>query len=157
MNRQALMKDLMTKGIGNVFLKNLCKTYEEIIYLPKVENNFMGDGILSKHGVTQGRHSSCIIFLFYISDMNESLSDANVDDFTEPENNLQLADDSIILAEHDYTMALKFDKIFEYTKKKYIVINNDKTRYTHFSDNLSLHGIFFDNGSVHPVDPKKGL
>ena len=156
LNRKTLLKDLMNKGIGNSFLKNLCKTYDEIIYLPKVESNMMGDGIISNHGVTQGRNSSGSLFSFYISDMSDCLNGLHLDDFTDPENLLQLADDSVILAEHEHTLASKFEKVYEYVKNKYIVVNNDKTRYLHFSDNPTLQDILFDNGSVQPVDPIKG-
>ena len=68
------MKDLMKDGIGSLFLKNLFNMYSIIHYLPKTSRNLMHDDpIISKHGVTQGRNSSCNIFSYYISDSRKAM------------------------------------------------------------------------------------
>ena len=88
--------------------------------------NVTDEQISADHGVTQGRHSSCNIFSFYISDMKESVRNLDIPDFTEPNHLLQLADDTLIMSEYEQSLALIFKKIFNYCERKYIVINMDK-------------------------------
>ena len=86
MNRPQLLKELKEQGIGSI-LKNM---YENI-YLLKIDSNVMDGQISADHGVTQGKHSLCNIFSFYISDMKESVRKPDIPDFTEPNNcNLQM-------------------------------------------------------------------
>ena len=49
------------------------------------------------------RHSLCSKFSFYISDMEESVCNLNIADFTEPNNLLQLVD------EYEQSLALIFN------------------------------------------------
>ena len=156
MNRPMLMKDLMKKGIGCGFLKNLFNIYEEVNYSPKTSYNMMGQPISADHGVTQGRNSSCNIFSFYISDMSEPLKNLNNHEFTEPENILQLADDTIILAENEDSLTLKFQKILEYTQSKYIIVNMDKTKYMQLAENPSFNELHLKNESIKAVNPQEG-
>ena len=60
-------------------------------------------------------------FPFYISDMSDPLKNLVIMDFTEPENCLQLSDDTLVMAE--YEDALKFRKLFGY-------IYEEKVHYT---------------------------
>ena len=54
-NRSTLLKKMMAKGIGHVFLKSLANIYQSTSYLPKISDNMLGDEIITSHGVTQGR------------------------------------------------------------------------------------------------------
>ena len=156
MNRPTLMKDLMEQEIGCIFLRSLNKMYEEINYSPKISRNMMGEPISANHGVTQGRNSSCNIFSFYISDMSNSLKNLDIIDFTDPENCLQFADDTVIMAEYEDCLLLKFRKLFDYTKRKYIIVNMDKTKYLHLTENPTLNDIKLDNESIEAVNPRDG-
>ena len=130
--------------------------YEKVNYLPKISDVKIGELIPADHGVTQGRHSSCNIFSFYISDMKDHLKNLLINDFTEPENLLQLADDSVIMAENKETLSMKFERILQYTKEKYISVNIDKTKYIHFIDNPTLTEIKIDDFTINPMNPKDG-
>ena len=157
MNRPTLMKDLMKKGIGDMCLKSLNNMYNEVNYSPKISNKMVGEAITTDHGVTQGRNSSCNIFSFYISDMCEPLKKQNdCIDFTEPENILQLADDTVILAEQEGSLVEKFAEIFKYTEKKYITINMDKTKYMNLTENPSLNDLKIGNTSIEAVSHSDG-
>ena len=109
--------------------------YKEINYSPKISRNMMGEPIPGNmmgepipgnmgepipgnHGVTHGRNSSCNIFSFYISDMSDTLKSLNMIDFTGPENSLQLSDDTLIMAEYENSLILKFRKIIWLCEKE---------------------------------------
>ena len=130
MNRPILIQDLIKKAIGAKFLNAINSMYQQVNYLPKISENLMGEPISSDHGVTQGRNSSASIFSFYTSDMNDPLEALNHTSFPDPDNMLQLADDTIILADSILSLCEKFDSLFSYAKKKYIVVNMSKTRFT---------------------------
>ena len=121
-----------------------------------VTRNMMGEPIPANHGVTQGKNSSCNIFSFYISDMSNSLKNLDIIDFTDPENCLQLVDDTVIMAEYEDSFVLKFRKLFDYTKRQYIIVNMDKTKYLHLTENPTLNDIKLDNESIEAVNPRDG-
>ena len=50
--------------------------------------------------------------------MKESVRNVNIPDFTDPNNLLQLADDTLIMSEYEQSLALIFKKIFNYCGKK---------------------------------------
>ena len=156
MNRQTLMKDLMRKDVGGTFLKSINSMYREINYLPKISDNLMGEAILADQDVTQGRDPSANLFSFYISDMNEPLNDLAATDFIDHQCMLQLADDTIILAESVNSLAQKCHIVFRYAKREFIVVNMRKTRYMHLIKNPSLNEIKLDTVSIKPVDSKDG-
>ena len=155
MNRPTLMRDMMKDGIGSTFLKNLNNMYSEIRYLPKISSHLMDDPIISEHGVTQGRTSSGNIFSYYISDMNEPMEDKGYVDFMLA-NLLQLADDSIVLADHVHSLSNKLVDVFGYCEEKFTVVNMDKTNYMEFSEKPKLECIEVGNRTIKPVDPKRG-
>ncbi len=155
MNRPTLMRNMMKDGIGSTFLKNLNNMYSEIRYLPKISSQLMDDPIMSEHGVTQGRTSSGNIFSYYISDMNEPMEDKDYTDFMLA-NLLQLADDSIVLADHIDSLSNKLADVFGYCDEKFTVVNMDKTNYMEFSENPSLECITVKGRVIKAVDPKDG-
>ena len=155
MNRPTLMQKMMKDGIGCIFLKNLYNMYKEIRYHPKISSNLMDEPILSEHGVTQGRNSSGNIFSYYISDMNEPMEGKGYVDFMLA-NLLQLADDSLILAELIKSLLLKFSNVFGYCADIFCIVNMDKTNYMEFSKEPSLDDLVVDGNVIKPVDPKMG-
>ena len=130
--------------------------YEKVLCLPKIDDNIMGKQLNAKHGVTQGKTSSRNIFSFYISDMSNQLKDMQVSDFTEPNNILQLDDDSLLMSEYERSLILLFKTIFNYAEQKFISINMDKTIYIYICKNPTLHELKFDNRSISAVDPEIG-
>ena len=155
MNRPRLMKDMMKDGIGSTFLRNLNNMYSEIRYLPKLSLNQMDDPIISEHGVTQGRASSGNLFSYYISDMSKPMDEKSYSDFMIA-NLLQLADDSIVLADNLKSLSLKLTDVLKYCQDKLTIVNMDKTNYMEFSDEPSLVSIEVEDQIIKPVDPKKG-
>ena len=155
MNRPTLLKNMMDDGFGSVFVKNLNNMYEQIQYLPKISTRILGDPIISDHGVTQGRSSSGNIFSYYISDMNDSFENDEHTDFMVA-SLLQLADDSVILAEQVASLTSKFERIFQYCDKKYIVANMLKTMYMELNENPYTEIINTGTTRILPVDPSSG-
>ena len=137
-------------------MKNLYYTYEYVYYQPEIEHNLMDEQIKADHGVTQGRHSSCKIFSFYISDMKGSLDIPYTMDFTHPNNLLQLADDALVMSENTESLILLFEKIFSYCKTKFITVNMDKTRFLQLSNDPYKESIAVGDRSISAVDPKDG-
>ena len=86
----------MDKGAGSKFTKAVASMYEQTSYIPKLCNK-MGESILAKHGVTQGRQTSTSFFRFEVQDMGKNINIPNsiINDY----NVLQLADDSALLVE----------------------------------------------------------
>ena len=116
----------------------------------------MDGQIKADHGVTQGRHSSCNMFSFYISDTKGSLDIPYTMDFTHPNNLLQLADDALVMSENTESLILLFEKIFSYCKTKFITVNMDKTRFLQLSNDPYKESIAVGDRSISAVDPKVG-
>ena len=154
-NRPALMTSMMDDGIGATFLKNLNNMYEQINYLTKTSSRMMDDPIISDHGVTQGRNSSSNIFSYYISDMNDPLENQGYDDFMKI-NLLQLADDSVLLAENIASLVSKFEKILHYCDLNFIIVNMMKTNFMEFSEKPRTESIQVNGRNIAPVDPNTG-
>ena len=47
-------------------------------------------------------------------------------------------------------------KLFDHTKRKYIIVNMDKTKYLHLTENPTLNDIKLDNESIEAVNPRGG-
>ena len=71
-------------------------------------------------------------------------------------NLLQLADDSLILAELIKSLLLKFSDTFGYCADIFCIVNMDKTNYMEFSKEPSLEDLVIDDNVIKPVDPKVG-
>ena len=133
-NRAQLLQDLMAKGCGTQYLHALSKMYMESFYVPKVSETKLGERIRSVDDVAQGRRSSTNYFSFFVSDMPICLKYLNTNDFLDPYNLIQLADDTLTLAEYYETLRQKFIAMFLYSKRKYQVPNVKKTYFAHFSE-----------------------
>ena len=157
LNRAILMSDLMEKGIGRKLLHALYTMYSNTSYTPKITNNLVGDPIITKYGVTQGRKSSGNLYAFAISDLPKSLNDGTLNDFMDPFCVAQLADDTTITAESLASQTIKFQKVIDYTKVKHQHINTKKTKYMHMScqpittpislnDNKIINAVEYNDG-----------
>ena len=132
-NRAQLLQYLMVKGRGTQYLHALSKMYMESFYVPKFSETQLGERIRSVHGDAQGRRSSTNYFSFFVSDMPIFLKYLNTNDFLDPYNLIQLADDTWTLAEYYETLRRqKFIAIFLYSK--YQVPNVKKMYFAHFSE-----------------------
>ena len=87
-------------------------------------NHFMYQkGIRSVHGVPQRRRPSTNYFSFSLSDMPFCLKYLNTNEFLDPYNLIQLADDTLTPAEYYETLRQKFIAMILYSKRKYQVQN----------------------------------
>ena len=156
-NRAQVIRDLIGKGCGKYLTRAITKMFTTSTYYPKLDGYNIGDGIETQHGVTQGRRSSGNLFSFYISDMKTVTQNLQTNDFMDPVNLAQLADDTASLAERIDSMALKLLSLFGYSSKKYQHPNIKKTLYCHCSENPSVEPIKIDEQtSINSIDGEKG-
>ena len=127
---------LREQGIGSASLSSI----QKVSYVRKIDN-MMGQEMDANHCVTQGRHSSCIIFFLLYSDISNCIKDIQLPDFTNSFNKLRLADDTLLLSEYEHSLAILFEKIYTYAQQKYVIINMDKTKYMNMVANPSLHDL----------------
>ena len=119
----------------------------------------MGEAISTSHGVTQGKNSSANMFSYYVSDMPDSVNE-NVDvseEFMNEYDVLQLADDSVILAEDEDGFKRKALALAQYSRNKNLVINEKKTKYICAHRSSHQKTIIIDQGlKIDPVNSKLG-
>ena len=131
--------------------------YSETSYVAKITENEVGPEIRTKHGLTQGKNSSASLFSYYISDMPDSISNINPADFFDPLNLFQVADDSTPLADSKESLVRKAIKVFDYSNRKYVVINVPKTKFMEFSEEPDLTPMTISaETTVDPVSSDKG-
>ena len=70
------------------------------------------------------------------------------DDFMEPDNTAQMADDTMIAAEQRLTLGHKFEKLYSFSDEKKQSINIDKTLYIHMSKTPDTQAILCSNNNV---------
>ena len=156
-NRAHIITDLMKNGCGKRFLQAITKMFNSTTYIPEVGRNKLGDEIKTRVGVAQGRKTSPDFYSFYVSDMPLCMEDIPNDDFMDPYNIVQLADDTIILAEHEASLIRKFDAALTYSSGKFQIPNIKKTVYAHFSRNPSTNPILIRDGvTFDSIDKVKG-
>ena len=109
----------MKNGCGMFLTRAITKMFTKSTYFPKMDGHCVGEGIETEHGVTQGRRSSGNIFSFYISDMKSATRDIGTNDFMDPVNLAQLADDTASYAEGIRSLGMKLLHLFDYSAKKY--------------------------------------
>ena len=132
-NRAILLQDMMEKNIGDTFVRAIAAMYRESIYVPKTENNMLGDMIKTYYGVTQGRRTSTNFFSFLVQDMPTAVHEYNYIDFMDDNDLAQLADDTILASETRDSLKSKFESILIFSFQKKQFINIDKTKFIHMS------------------------
>ena len=156
-NRAQIIADLMKNGCGKSFTKAITKMFKKTQYVPELKNNRFGSEISTSTGVAQGRKSSSNIYSFYVSDMPKCTADINTEDFMDPSNVLQLADDTTLIAQSKESLILKFLCTLNYSDQKYQKPNIDKTMYMHVTSNPSLEPLTIkDDIIIKSVNKKDG-
>ena len=130
MNRKVLIDKLTKKRAGNKFTRAVYNMYTSTSYTPKFSSSLLGE---AEHDVTQGKVSSANLYSFYVSDMGECLRDFN-EDFMDPINLCQLADDTATFATTLDSLSKKLSALFAYSDINYQVANICKTKYFHLSN-----------------------
>ena len=156
-NRVELANRLAADGAGDRPIKNFLHMYSNTSYVAKISDNEVGPEIKTKHGLTQGKNSSASLFSYYVSDMPDSINNVNPPDFFDPLNLFQVADDSTPIADSKESLTKKAKNIFDYSKKKFVVINVPKTKYMEFSNEPDQSAITISSDTkVDAVDRDKG-
>ena len=106
--------------------------YVNTSYRPKVSESMLGESITTKHGVTQGKKSSADLYSFFVSDMSDCLRDYT-NDFMDPANLCQLADDTATAAGSVDMISRKLGSLFLYSDENHQSANIGKTLYLHLS------------------------
>ena len=89
--------------------------------------------------------------------MHEAISEVHPKDYFDPLNLFQVADDSTPLADSKDSLTRKAKSVFEYSGKKYVVINIPKTKFMHFSNQPDLSPLHISEETlVEAVNPEKG-
>ena len=132
LNRKLLIDKLQKKKAGSKFTSAIHRMYSKTSYTPKISDSMLGDSIVTNHGVTQGKKSSANLYSFFVSDMGECLGEYD-DDFMDPANLCQLADDTAAFAATLETIASKLTALFVYSKENHQSANIGKTKYLHLS------------------------
>lgn len=144
-SRGQIALDLIDNSAGKNFVNAIANMYDRNFYVPKVRNNKLANPIKSVHGVTQGRQSSTTIFNFEVKDLPANVCIHN--NFINV-NCLQLADDSALITESLSDLQDAFSQAFEFSSKKYMYINYDKTVYLHLDSNPIHEDIVIDNDTT---------
>ena len=133
-NRAVIVSDMMKHELGDTFVRAVAEMYEETTYIPKTDQRSLGDPISTRYGVTQGRRSSTGLFSFLIRDMADTVN-TNVayEDFMEPHNLAQMADDTILAAELRESLGGKFGTVKLFSDEKKQSVNVEKTLFIHMS------------------------
>ena len=134
LNRKLLIEKLQSRGAGSRFTSAVFRMYTNTSYRPKISESMLGEAIPTKHGVTQGKKSSANLYSFFVSDMGTCLI-RYTEDFMDPANLCQLADDTATAAESTNSMGNKLGSLFEYSDENDQIANIGKTLYLHLSKN----------------------
>ena len=132
LNRKLLTDKLQKRKAGSKFIGAVRRMYSNTAYTPKTSDSMLGEPISTKHGVTQGKKSSANLYSFFVSDMGECLSEFD-EDFMDPLNLCQLADDTAAFATTLETIGPKLKALFVYSKENHQSANIGKTKYLHLS------------------------
>lgn len=156
-SRTQLFKDLLYENAGKTFINAVMKMYEQTFYYPLITSNVLGEKMVAKEGVTQGRRSSQELFTFLIKDMPYCINPEHFNDFMKPFFISQLADDSISLSEHRESLIEIVKSLFSFSDEKYQVKNINKTMFLHMAKSPNLQPIQIDDVNfISAADTNKG-
>ena len=155
-NRANLVSKLIDKGCGQMFTKAVAKMYMSTTYV-HATNNKLCEEISTSYGMAQGRHSSPNFYSSYVSDMPRCTDILENNDFMDPYNLAQLADDSIVLAESVNSFKEKMNCLLCCSKEIFQIPNISKTVFCHLSENPLLEPLHIDTDTVlSSVDVQDG-
>ena len=140
LNRKLLIEKLLEKNAGGKFINAVHNMYSNTSYTPKLSDSTLGNTIPTKHGVTQGKVSSANLYSFYVSDMRECLTEYK-EDFMDPINLCQLADDTALFASTIASLSRKLSFLFSYSDSNHQVVNIGKTKFIHLSKSPNIEPI----------------
>ena len=143
-SRGNLIKHLKKKGAGGKFIRAVANMYRETSYVPKLRNR-IGNSIVAKHGVTQGRQSSTSFFSFEVQEMKDYIK---IPSILSENNLLQLADDTALLAENRPFLQSAFQQCLQFSANNYLYANVAKTVFLHLSDNADTDPITVNDTTV---------
>ena len=146
----------MNEGCGKNYVQAVANTYQESLYAQKLNANQLGECIHSKHGVTQGKKSPANFVSSYMSDMGKALENVDTIEFLGPYNQVQFADDTMLMAEYFESLKRKFDALFEYSRKKYQLANFKKTVFAHFAQHPKILPRIENCEAIKSIDPDEG-
>ena len=144
MNRAKLIQKMTAQNIGKRFAEAIAQMYSYTAYVPKESNTTLGEKIETKHGVTQGKTSSANFYSFYVSDMPECLRN-QINDFMDPFNLAQLADDTATFASMLESLKNKIVELLKYSSENDQCANIDKTKHLHLSKQPVTDPIVIDD------------
>ena len=144
-NRANIINHLKENEAGATFVKAVASMYRETSYIPRIGNR-IGEAIVAKHGVTQGRQTSSLFFSFEVHDLAKSINcpSSKVKDY----NVLQLADDTALMAEEKTMQCTQFNQCLKFSKDNYMIPNTDKTYFLHLSKEPDLEPILLHDGTT---------
>ena len=114
-----------------------CRCQQHMYLLPTTStNNKLCEEISTSYGMAQGRHSSPNFYSFYVSDMSRCTDILENNNFMDPYNLAQLADDSIVLAESVNSFKEKMNCLLCCSKEIFQIPNISKTVFD--TDTVSM-------------------
>ena len=153
-NRFLLCHDLMDKKFGKRFVQNFMNSYESTRYVVKASSTERGPSIDTDQGLTQGKTTSSNYFSLFVSDMPNGLQEANNQDFMDPFNIFQLADDTTVIAEVIRSFIRNMTIVSKYSLEKFLRIHLTKSQYLHLTSDITKklsEDIILENMTLKPI------
>ena len=144
-NRANIINHLKEKGVGAKYVKAIASMYKVTRYIPKICNK-IGDAIIAKHGVTQGRQTSTSVFSFEVQDMPKNVVVPNsiIRDY----NVLQLAYDSALFAEDRDLLRGAFSQCTKFSAENYMFANVRKTVFLHLAEESDTTALQLEENTI---------
>ena len=148
MNRDLLMKRLVSLGINGIFLRNIMAMYKKTEYCVKLKNGHTR-AIESNLGLKQGCPLSPLLFNLFIDDVDYIFDDTcdPIGIHNEKINHFLYADDLVILSQSKEGLQRSIDRTADYAKSKQLTISVNKSKTMIFNqpgrfirDTFTLNG-----------------
>ena len=147
-NRDLLMKRLISLGINGIFLRNIMAMYKKTEYCIKLKNGHTR-AIESNLGLKQGCPLSPMLFNLFIDDIDYIFDDTcdPISICNEKINHFLYADDLVILSHSKEGLQRCIDRTSDYAKSKQLTISVNKSKTMIFNqpgrfirDTFTLNG-----------------
>ena len=132
-DRQLLLHKLLKAGISGMMYQNLKCIYTHCETAVNI-NGFLTDFFDSKFGVRQGDCLSTTLFLLFMNDLADELSEKSAGICNEYFNVkcLMYADDLVFLSETEDDLQVMFNVLSDWCRKWRMKVNTQKTHVIHF-------------------------